>query len=142
MPASDEVLAVPALGGFYGLCPRAARAWTLRFFAPAAAATDLVTYKLGSDPVRRVEVNRGAAVGFRLIANAARVREPADPTSGHAATMIATTAPLDVQISQDTEAQLLQVDLRLALTTIGGESGQCVLAGSWVKARTYSNSAP
>jgi hypothetical protein len=138
---SDEVLAVRTLGGFYGLCPRAASVWTLRFRSPAATATDLLTYTVGSDPVRRVEVNPGDAVSFHLIPNIARVREPADPTSGHPATMIATTAPLEVQISQDTEAQLLQVDVRLALTTSGGESGDCALAESWVTARTYPNSA-
>ncbi|MGO9791678.1 MAG: hypothetical protein ACLP8S_19895 [Solirubrobacteraceae bacterium] len=138
--ASDEVVGVPSVGGFYGLCPRGARVWTLRFLAPVELATDLITYELGADPARRVALNRGGAVTFRLVPNLARVVEPVDSLSGHQATTVATTPPLDIQISQGAEAQELRVDIHLALTTIGGESSRCALAGSWVKARVYTNS--
>jgi len=55
---------------------------------------------------------------------------------------VPTTAPLQVIIYQGTEPQTLRANVRLALTTIGGESGQCVLVGSTVNAYTYPNSSP
>jgi hypothetical protein len=61
--------------------------------------------------------------------------------SGHRATTVATTEPLDIHISQATESQALRLDVHLALTTIGGETGQCALADGRVNARTYFNGA-
>jgi hypothetical protein len=61
--------------------------------------------------------------------------------SGHRATTVATTEPLDIHISQATESQFLRLDISLALTAIGGETGQCALAESRVYARTYFNGA-
>jgi hypothetical protein len=137
--ASSEILAVPAIGGFYGRCPRDAGVWTLQFVVPATGASDAITSKLGSGPLRRARVNPGQAVAFRLIPNAAHARQPADPISGHRATTVATTEPLDIHISQATESQSLRLDIKLALTAIGGETGQCALAESRVYARTYFN---
>ena len=114
--ASSEILAVPATG-----------------------ASDAITSKIGSGPLRRARVNPGQAVAFRLIPNAAHARQPADPISGHRATTVATTEPLDIHISQATESQSLRLDIKLALTAIGGETGQCALAESRVYARTYFN---
>jgi hypothetical protein len=139
--ASPEVLAVPTIGGFYGRCPRGAGAWTLRFVTPAASASDTITSKLGSGPLRRAQVNPGQAATFRLIPNAAHARQPADTMSGHRATTLATTEPLDIHISQATESQSLRLDIHLALTAIGGETGQCALADSRINARTYFNGA-
>lgn len=34
---------------------------------------------------------------------------------------------------------MMRADVDLALSTIGGESGQCILAGSTVRAFTYPN---
>jgi hypothetical protein len=139
---SDEVLAVPSVGRFYGRCPRRARVWALRFSVPAGSATDIVSYKIGAGPVRRVNVSPGRAVTFHLVARAARTPEPADRISQHPATTVATTPPLDVHISQGTEAQYSRVDVHLALATIGGETAACGLVGSRVEARTYSNGTP
>ena len=139
---SDEVLAVPTVGRFFGRCPRAARVWTLRFIVPGDSATDTITSKVGNGPVRRADVNPGGTVTFHLVAGAIRTPEPADRISRHRAKTVATTPPLDVHVSQGTEPQYLRVDVRLALATIGGETGQCVLVGSRVDARTYFNGAP
>jgi hypothetical protein len=140
-PASPEVLAVPTIGGFYGRCPRGAAVWTLQFVVPATSASDTITSKIESGPLRRAQVNPGQAATFRLIPNAAHVRQPADPMSGHRATTVPTTEPLDIHISQATESQSLRLDVHLALTAIGGETGQCALAASRVNARTYFNGA-
>jgi hypothetical protein len=106
---------------------------------PATGASDTITSKIGSRPLRRAQVNPGQAASFRLIPNAAQARQPADPMSGHRATTVATTEPLDIHISQATESQSLRLDISLALTAIGGETGQCALAESRVNARTYFN---
>ena len=50
-----------------------------------------------------------------------------------------TTAPLEVLIYQATEPQTLRADIHLALTTSGGDSGQCILVGSTVNAYAYPN---
>ena len=139
--ASPEVLAVGTIGGFYGRCPRGAGAWTLQFAVPATGASDTITSKIGSGPLRRAQVDPGQAATFRLVPNAAHARQPADAMSGHRATMVTTTEPLDIRVSQATESQSLRLDVHLALTAIGGESGQCALAGSRVNARTYFNGA-
>jgi hypothetical protein len=136
--ASSEVLAVPTIGGFYGRCPRGGGVWTLQFVTPGSAS-DTITSKIGSGPLRRAQVNPGQAATFRLIPNAAQARQPADPMSGHRATTLATTEPLEIHISQATESQSLRLDISLALTAIGGETGQCALAESRVNARTYFN---
>jgi hypothetical protein len=52
---------------------------------------------------------------------------------------VPSTVALDALIYQGTEPQTLRADIHLALTTIGGESGQCVLVGSTVSAYTYPN---
>jgi len=52
---------------------------------------------------------------------------------------VPTTAPIDAVIYQGTEPQTLRADVHLALSAIGGESGQFVLVGSTVSAFTYPN---
>jgi hypothetical protein len=140
--SSDEVLAIPAVGGFYGRCVRGARVWTLRFVVPAGGASDVVSSQVGNGPVRRVEVNPGGAAAFHLVPGAVRTPEPADRISRHRATTVATTPPLDVRISQASEAQYVSVAVHLALATVGGATGECVLVGSRVDARTYFSGAP
>jgi hypothetical protein len=140
-PSSDEVLAVPTVGGFYARCPQGAPIWTLRFVA-ADSATDAISFKLGSGPAKHASVNPGNALTFRLVPNSARTHEPASQLPRLSATTVATTPPLTIEISQGTEPQFLRVDVHLALTTIAGESGRCALAGSSLSARTYPTSAP
>ncbi len=139
---SDEVLAVPAVGRFYATCPRAAHHWTLRFMVSAGGANDTISYRVRHGPMRRAAVKPGATATFQLAAGSFHTAEPADRIARHRATTIATTPPLDIRISQVTESQALRVDVHLALATIGGETGQCVLVGSRVDARTYLNGAP
>ncbi len=143
----DEVLSLSGFGTFQGRCPRDARLWTLRFVVDAAA-TDTLSYRIGTSRRRTVNVNPGNTITFHLIPNATRTREPADrfvPPLGQGrglanAMMVPTTQPLQVIIYQGTEPQTLWADVSLALATIGGESGQCVLVGSTVGAYTYPNS--
>ena len=142
------MLSLAGLGTFKGRCPRAARSWTLRFVVDNAEANETVSYRVGTGPRRTVNVNPGNAVTFRLVPNATMTHERADrfvPPVGQArgrskATSVPTTAPLRAVIYQATEPQTLRDDVRLALSTTGGDSGQCVLVGSTVKAYTYPNS--
>jgi hypothetical protein len=143
---ADEVLAVSALGVFEGRCPRGARSWTLRF-ANVDEATDTVAYRIGTGPRRTVNIDPGQSIALRLVPGATRTRQPADrfvPPLGQGrgltqANAVPSTAPLQATIYQGTEPQTLRADVRLALATIGGESGQCVLVGSTVNAYTYPN---
>lgn len=149
-PASrgpDEVLSASGLGRFEGRCPRGARAWWLRF-VNADQATDTISYRVGTGTRREVDVDPGNSVAVRLVPNATRTHEPADRfvvPAGHgrglaAATSVPTTKPLDVLIYQGTEPQTLRAAVHLALTTIGGESAECVLVGSTMNAYSYPNS--
>jgi len=149
---SDEVLSLSGLGTFEGRCPRGARSWTLRF-VNVDAATDTVSYRVGTGARRTVNVDPGTAITLHLIPDATRTHEPANrfvPPLGQGrglamamamamAMTVPTTPPLQATIYQGTEPQTLRADVRLALTAIGGESGQCVLVGSTVNAYTYPN---
>ena len=140
------VLSISRLGAFEGRCPRGARSWTLRFVADADA-NDALSYAVGTAPRRTVNVDPGGAVTIHLVPDAVRTHEPADRfvPPGHgvgltAATSVPTTAPLRAAIYQATEPQTLLAYVHLALSTIGGESGQCALVGSAVNAYTYPSS--
>lgn len=144
---SYEVLSLSALGKFEGSCPRGARSWTLRFVADDAA-NETVSYRIGGGRHHTSDVNPGKSIAFHLIANTARTHEPrlvpprGQPRGLTTAVSVPTTKPLSVQIYQATEPQTLRANVRLALRTIGGESGQCVLVGSTISAYTYPNSRP
>jgi hypothetical protein len=139
-------VSLAGLGTFIGRCPRAARSWRLRF-VDDAQASETISYRVGTGARHTVNINPGNAIGFQLAPNAVRTHEPADrfvpgvgqPRGRLGATSVPTTAPLRAVIYQATEPQTLQADVRLALATVGGESGQCVLVGSAVKAYTYPN---
>ena len=125
--------------------PRGARIWSLRF-VNADQATDTISYRVGTGTSRQVNVEPGGSVAVRLVPNATRTHEPrdrfvpADQGRGlAAATSVPTTEPLEALIYQATEPQTLRADVHLALATIGGESGQCVLVGSTINAYTYPN---
>jgi hypothetical protein len=77
--APDEILALSRLGTFGGVRPRVARSWTMRFVVPNDAATDTVSYRVGTATRGTVNVNPGQAITFHLVPNAARTHEPADP---------------------------------------------------------------
>lgn len=143
---ANEVLPVSGLGTFEGRCPRAAHSWTLRFVV-TAGATDTLSYRVGNAPGRTVNVEPGRTVAIHLVPGAARTPEPADrfvPPIGQGrgvarAMSVPTTAPLHAVIYQGTEPQTLRADVDLALSSIGGETGQCILVGSTVHAYTYPN---
>jgi hypothetical protein len=146
-PASqDEVLSLSELGTFEGRCPRGARLWKLRFVV-TAEATDTLSYRVGTGARRTVNVDPGNAINIHLVPDAGTTHEPADrfvPPIGQGrglamATSVPTTAPLHALIYQGTEPQTLRADVDLAFSTIGGESGQCILVGSTVHAYTYPN---
>lgn len=145
-PSLRTVLSLSGLGTFEGLCPPGARSWTLQFVA-GPEANDALSYRVGSGPRRTVNVDPSDAVTIHLVPDAVRTHQPADrfvpPGEGRGLTMatsVPTTAPLQAAIYQATEPQTLLADVHLALSTIGGESGQCVLVGSAVKAYTYPSS--
>ena len=142
----SEVLSLSGLGTFEGRCPRAAPSWTLRFVV-TAEATDTFSYAVGNRVRRTVNVQPGNSIAIDLVPGAVRTHEPADrfvPPIGQGrgvatAVCVPTTAPVHALIYQGTEPQTLRADVDLALSTIGGESGQCVLVGSTVHAYTYPN---
>jgi hypothetical protein len=140
-----DVLSLSGFGTFEGLCPRGGRRWKLRFINPGFA-TDTISYRIGTGSRRTQNVNPGTTITFGLVPGAARTHEPRfSPPAGQGhgrtgATTVSSTAPLEVTIYQSTEPQTLRADVRIALTTIGGESGRCVLVGSTVNAHTYPNS--
>ena len=142
---ADEVLSASGLGRFEGRCPRGARIWSLRF-VNADQATDTISYRVGTRTSREVNVQPGGSVAVRLAPNATRTHEPVDRfvPAGQGrglatATSVPTTEPLEALIYQATEPQTLRADVHLALATIGGESGQCVLVDSTINAYTYPN---
>ena len=142
----DVVLSLAGLGTFQGLCPRGAHSWTLRFVLNNDEPTTAVSYRVGEGAARLVTVNPGHVITFHLVPNATKTHEPADrfipPGQGRgrtAATSVPTTAPLYARIYQATEPQTLRADVHLALWAVGGDSGQCGLVGSTVKAYTYPN---
>jgi hypothetical protein len=99
--APSDVLSLSGLGTFEGSCPRGARSWTLRFVVDIAA-TDTVSYRVGTRARRTVNINPGNALTFHLIPDATKTHEPADrfvPPLGQGrglttAMMVPTTAPL------------------------------------------------
>jgi hypothetical protein len=143
---ADEVLSASGLGRFEGRCPRGARIWSLRF-VNADQATDTISYRVGTGTRREVNVDPGNSIVVRLAPNATRTHEPADRFVAPAgqgrglarATSVPTTEPLEALIYQGTEPQTLRADVHMALATIGGESGQCVLVGSTINAYSYPN---
>jgi hypothetical protein len=142
----DVILSLAGLGTFAGLCPRGARSWTLQFLDDGEA-NDTVSYRVGTVARRTVNVGPGHAVAIQLVPEATRTHEPGEgfmpPGQGHglsAATAVATTEPIHALVYQATEPQTLRADVHLALATIGGESGECVLVDSTVNAHTYPNS--
>lgn len=145
----DEILSLSALGTFEGRCPRGARSWTLRFVNPANA-TDTFRYQVGPGARRTVNIEPGNSISIRLRPGAATTHEPVDrfvppPGQGRGRAMamsVPTTALLHGVIYQGTEPQTLRADVVLALSTLGGESGQCILVGSKLSAFTYPNSRP
>ena len=143
---ADAILSVAGLGTFEGRCPGGVHSWTVRF-VDDAQANEAISYRVGRGARRTVNVDPGNSITIRLVADATRTHEPPDrmaPPVGQgrgraAATSVPTTAPLEARIYQATEPQTLRADVRLALATVGGESGQCVLVGSTVNADTYPN---
>lgn len=142
--SAPTVLALSGLGKFEGTCPRGAGSWAPRF-VDDGGAEDTVSHRVG--PGARHTVNVGNAITFHLVPYTTRTHEPADrfvlpigQGRGRANAMsVPTTAPIDAVIYQGTEPQTLRADVHLALSSIGGESGQCVLVGSTVRAYTYPN---
>jgi hypothetical protein len=141
------VLSLSGLGSFKGICPPGPRSWTLRFVADPDA-DDALSYRVGRGPRRTIKVDPSDAVSIHLIPDATKTHEQADRfvPLGQArgvthAVSVPTTAPLRAAIYQATESQTLLAYVRLALSTIGGESGQCVLVGSAVRAYTYPSSS-
>jgi hypothetical protein len=142
---TDQVLSLSGLGTFHGRCPAGARSWAVRFVVEGAS--DTLSYRVGTGRRSTVTLDPGSGIAFHLVPKAAKTPEPADrfvPPLGQGrgrsgATSVPTTQPLQVTVYQGTEPQTLRADVRLALATIGGESGQCVLVGSTVAADTYPN---
>lgn len=142
----EDVLTLSGLGTFEGHCPRGGASWRLRFMP--VGATETISYRVGTGVRRTVNVEPGSAVTFRLVPGAARTHEPAfvpprgQPRGLTGARTVPTTAPLQATIYQATEPQTLRANVRLGLTAIGGESGQCVPVGTTVNAYSYPNSRP
>jgi hypothetical protein len=132
------VLAVPALGRFYGRCALGEHQWTLEFVADRVA-DDLVTYRLGSAHQRRVDVRPQGSVTWHLRPAVFESRQPADPVTRSPATTIRTTTPLNVVITQGTEPHTFRLDAQIALAAAIGDTANCALVSSQLHAATYFN---
>lgn len=114
---------------------------------PDACCCHAAGHPAGTGTRRTVNVDPGRSITLKLVPGATKTHEPADrfvPPIGQgrgrdAATSVPSTVPVAAVIYQGTEPQTLRADIRLALSTIGGESGQCVLVGSTASANTYPN---
>ena len=100
--ANSEILAVHAIGALYGTCPPRETDWTLRLLNNTPA-TDLVVLHVGSSAHKRVLLQPGYELPWRLPANAARTHEPADHPARQSATTIDTTQPSRIAVTQATE---------------------------------------
>ena len=132
-----ELLSVPAVGRMYGRCKPGDRRWTIEF-APSNAATDSVTYRIGSARAKTVNTGPGQrALVWRLAPGEFTSHEPSDPTIRSLATTIKTTAPLSVNISQGTEPHIYRVDIRFAVAAAIGDTTDCALISTSLHATTY-----
>lgn len=137
-PEGREVLGIPSVGRFYGRCAPGARRWILRF-VDDAGADDFVHYTFGRRASRWIDVRPSATLSWQLRPGAARSREPADPLTNHPATIVPTTMPLDIVISQGTEPHIYRVEVHLALAAAIGDTAHCALVSSQLRAFTYFN---
>lgn len=136
-----ELLSVPAVGRIYGRCKPGDRRWTIEFAAAPNAATDSVTYHIGSARPRTVNINPGnAPLTWRLVPGQFTSHEPADPVSSFSpltAAAIKTTQPISIDITQGTEPHIFRVKIRLAVAAAIGDTTNCALISSTVNATTY-----
>jgi hypothetical protein len=135
------VLAVPALGRFYGRCAPGEHEWTLQFVADPAA-NDVVIYRVGSDHTRRVSVLPRGVLTWHLRPGAFRSRQPSDPVTRSPAVTVLTTMPLRLEISQGTEPHTFRVAAQIALAAAIGDTTNCALVSSRLTALTYFNGGP
>ncbi len=136
--ASSEILAVHAVGALYGSCPPREKDWTLQLLNNTPA-TDLVELHVGSSAHRRVLLQPGYELPWRLPANAARTHEPADHPARQSATTIDTTQPSRIAVTQATETHTFQVQITLVLAAGGDDSGDCAPIATQINTRTYFN---
>src|SRR5436305_685932 len=64
-PQLAELLSVPAVGRIYGRCAPSQRRWTIKFVNDAAA-TDGITYRVGSTRPLSVQLDPGQALDWKL----------------------------------------------------------------------------
>ena len=142
--ARSDVLSLSGLGTFEGNCPRGARSWTLRFVVDPDA-TETVSYRVGTKAAERstsIQATRSPSTSSptrQQLVSRHSFRPSPQGRGLTTAMRVPTTAPLQVIVYQATEPRTLRADVHLALSTTGGESGQCVLVGSSVNAYTYPN---
>jgi hypothetical protein len=135
-PPLAELLSVPAIGRLSGRCQPGEAHFTIEFIA-APAATDSVTYRVGSARPRTVNLNPGKTLVWRLAPRKFTTHEPADPISGSPATTIKTTAPITLTISQGTEPHIFRADMRFTVAAAIGGTANCALISSRLSATTY-----
>lgn len=137
-PPLAEVLAVPMVGRFDGRCAPGARWWKLRF-VDDTGVDDLVYSALGHGRLRRVDVRPGDALTWRLAPGAYRSHEPADPLTNNPETTVVSTLPLRLTISQGSEPHFFRIDARIALAAAIGDTTNCALVATQLRALSYFN---
>jgi hypothetical protein len=130
------VLAIPSVGEFKGRCAQGADAWTLRF-VDDTGVNDRVYEERAGRLDRPVDVRPGGALTWHLVPGVRRSYEPPDPLSNNPARTVPSTTPLTLIIEQGSEPHIFRVDATIALAAAIGDTTNCALVSSAVRALTY-----
>jgi hypothetical protein len=133
---TGEFLSVPAVGRIYGTCKPGAPRWPIRFIV-TAGANDFVTYRVGGGRPRTVNLDPGRTLTLQLVPGQYKSRQPPDPATHFPAQTIKTTAPVSLSINQGSEPHIYRVDLTFALAAAIGDTSNCALVSSTMRAFTY-----
>jgi hypothetical protein len=130
------LLSVPVVGRIYGRCRPGEPRWPIEVLNDGAA-TDIIIYRVGAAPPRRVSLNPGGALTLQLVPGRYVSHEPADPSSHSAGATIKTTVPVAVDFEQGTEPHDFHVHVRFAVAAAVGDTTNCALISTSMTAATY-----
>jgi hypothetical protein len=137
----SELLSVPAVGRIYGTCAPGARRWTVEFVA-APTTSERFTYRISGSPRLTFKLSPGQVVTLQLVPGAAKRHEPADPVSGYGPSTVPIATPVKLTVEQGSEPRVYRVDVNLGVAAAIGDTSDCALISSTVRASTYYPGGP
>jgi hypothetical protein len=135
---TSEILAMPAVGALYGRCPPSEKMWRLEL-VNNTPATDRLVLRVGGSPTKRVVLQPGYELPWRLPEHAARTPGPGDNPARRSATTIETTQKSRIAVTQATEPHTVRAQITLALAPAGDGSGNCAPVATRINTHTYFN---